>query len=303
MTYAKLKLALGITAAILLAGGAATVAISQTAAGGKWTPQQIAKQAQDAYAALSSYSDSGTVVSEVAGTSLKTVFNIRLQRPDLYRIDWTQTVGGAASSQGITWSDGTGDFFMMGVNGQEMNPPPRKMKDMQQAFASATGVSSTATAIPATFYRQNFGDTLGVAALGGSELEAEGDEKVGGVDCYVFSSKIDPAKWPDHGKLPNNTGQAGTTTSTFWVGKSDHLIHKMVTTTEGQSFTLPKESDADIKTILERQNKPATPEAIAALRTEMDKSMKLVQGAKVVFTQTHENITVNPKFAPGDFAR
>ncbi len=114
---------------------------------------------------------------------------------------------------------------------------------------------------------------------------------------------IDPAKLPGQGKLPNNTGKIGTVTTTLWIGKRDHLIHQTRTTTEGASITPPQESDSDIKTILERQNKPATPEAIAALRTELETAMKQAQGVKFVFTQTHENISVNQKFSPADFAR
>ena len=93
MTYTKFKFSLGITAGILLAGGAVTVAVSQTGGSDKLTPQEIAKQSQDAYAALSSYSDNGTAMTEGGGQTTTTTFNIRLQRPNLYRIDWTQTGG------------------------------------------------------------------------------------------------------------------------------------------------------------------------------------------------------------------
>jgi len=51
------------------------------------------------------------------------------------------------------------------------------------------------------------------------------------------------------------------------------------TTLENSSITLPQISDANIKTILERQNKPTTPEAIAALRTEMEAANKQAQSA------------------------
>src|ERR1019366_6185857 len=93
MTHAKLKLAIGITAGILLVGGATTMVISQTTGDDKLTPQEIAKQSQDAYAALMSYSDSGTVVTEMAGKNIKTPFNIRLVRPNLYRIDSIMMAG------------------------------------------------------------------------------------------------------------------------------------------------------------------------------------------------------------------
>jgi hypothetical protein len=290
----------------LLAGGAATVAISQTSGNDKLTALEIAKQAQAAYAALSSYSDSGTAVSEAGGQTATTTFNIRLQRPNLYRMDWTQT-GGNYTSTGVVWSEGSGDFFVMGAAGQEKSFQPQKMIDMQQAFASATGVSSQATSIPATFYKKNFGDVLGVPATGRTELKKESDEMINGVDCHVFTSKLDTAKLLNGTKTPANVGNLGITTTTFWIGKRDHLIHKTRTSIEGMSMTLPRKNDEFYKTMLERQNKPATPEAIAALRTGMETVMKKAQSAMksggFVFTQTHENIVVNRKFSPADFAR
>jgi hypothetical protein len=126
---------------------------------------------------------------------------------------------------------------------------------------------------------------------------------IGGVDCYVFTSKLDATKLLAQTKLPENVGSLGITTTTFWIGKRDHLIHQTRTSTEGMSITMPHQSDDNIKTILERQNKPVTPEAIVNWRTQMDAMMKQAQGAKFVFTETHENISVNQKFSPSDFSR
>lgn len=78
------------------------------------------------------------------------------------------------------------------------------------------------------------------------------------------------------------------------------MIRQTQTMTEGASPAL-QITDADLKDILARQNKPATPESIAALRAELEKSMKLAQKGKFVFTQTHENISVNRKFSTLDF--
>jgi RNA polymerase sigma factor (sigma-70 family) len=302
MTYAKLKLAIGIAAGILLAGGAATVAISQTSGDDRWTPQEIAKQAQDAYAALSSYSDNGTIVAEGGGSNTKTTFDIRLLRPKFYRVDWNST-GGSYTAAGVVWSEGKGDFLVSGPVERVKTDQPQKMNDMQQAFAMAMGVSSSAATIPATFYKQNYGDVLSVPAMGRTELKKEGDEQIGGVDCHVFSSKLDASKLLGKVKMPANVGSLGITTTTFWIGKRDHLIHQTRTKSEGMSFTMPRQTDESIKSILERQNKPATPEAIAAWRTQMDAMMKQAQGAIFVFTETHENIVVNQKFSPADFAR
>ena len=303
MTWLKLKFVAGVGAAVLLAGTAATVAISQSASFGSVTPQQIAKQSEDAYAALSSYSDSGTAVGEGAGQTTTTTFNIRLQRPNLYRVDWTST-GGLYIGKGVVWSDGSGDFLVTGAAGQEQSEEPVKMHDMQFALGAAAAVSASAgSTVPAAFFKQTWGDALELFGAGVSKIKRGNDAKIGGVDCYVVSSVIDPANMPDQGKLPKNTGKAGIMTTTLWIGKRDHLIHQARTTMEGASITPPYESDAAIKTILKRQNKPATPEAIVALRTELETSMKQAQGKTVVFTQTHENISVNQTFPSSDFSR
>ena len=145
MTYAKLKLALGISAGILLAGGAVTAVLSDN----KATAQIIAGKSRDAYAALSSYSDSGTVVSEIAGQNITLTFNTRLQRPNLYRIDWTQGTG----LKGVVWSAGGGDYLLIDPGspatpgalaaitaaGQENNPNPQRMQNMKTALARPRG--------------------------------------------------------------------------------------------------------------------------------------------------------------------
>src|ERR1019366_9905665 len=106
-----------------------------------------------------------------------------------------------------------GDYLVSGPVKRVKTDPPQKMNAMQQAFASAMGVSSSAATIPATFYKQNYGDVLGAPALGRTQLKKENDEKVGVVDRYVFSSVIDPNNLPGQGKLPNNTGKIGTVTT------------------------------------------------------------------------------------------
>jgi RNA polymerase sigma factor (sigma-70 family) len=304
MTYAKLKLAIGITAGILLAGGAVTVAISQSSDDGKLAPQAIIKKSQAAYAALSSYSDSGKISAEVGNQTIPTTFNIRLQRPNLYRIEWTQTTA-FFTNGGTVWSAGNGDFLVM-KHGQ-YNAQPEKCRDMQTALADATGISGQASStIPGTFFNQNWGNVLKLNPAK-STLQKLKDETVDDVDCFVLSTIIDAANLPNKGKLPNNAGNVGKTTTTFWIGKQDYLIHQAQTIVEGASITLPQLSDSQIKAMVERQNKPATPEAVAAMRTQLQTVTKQAQSAigsgKIVSTQTHENISVNQKFSLADFAR
>ena len=295
MNWMKLKFALGASVAALIVGGMATIVLSQINGNSKLTPQDIAKRSQAAYAALSAYSDNGTVKTEGAGQTTTINFNIRLQRPNFYRVDWTG-IGGFYNSKGNVWSDGTGDFFQMGTAGKDFDSKPEKMPDMQMAVGAASGVSgNAASAIPASFFKQGWGDPLGIAASARFATKREHDGSIGAVDCFVISTILKPIP------LPHNLGTTGKATTRLWIGKKDYLIHQTQTISEGASIPPPQESDADIKVILERQNKPATPEAIAALRTQLETAITQYQGTKYVFTQTHENISLNEKFSPADF--
>jgi RNA polymerase sigma factor (sigma-70 family) len=307
MTYAKLKFALGITAGILLTGGAVTVAVSQTGGGDNPPAKEIAGRSRDAYAALSSYSDSGTVVAEIAGQNVTTTFNIRLQRPNLYRIDWSQTTG-PFTSKGVVWSDGSGDNlqinapdFLVAAAGQKKNDKPQKMPNLKTALALAVPLSgSAASTIPGTFFNQNLGDFAAPAASGRYPLKKEKDAKVGDVDCYVVSSEmIDLSKVPDIGK-------PGSVSTTFWIGKRDFLIHQTRTRYVEKTDSSDQAIDEAIKKSLKMQNKPVTPEAVAAMRPQMKTIMEQLKSgfeSGIVYTQTHENIVVNEKFSPADFAR
>ncbi len=194
MTYAKLKLAGGIAAGILLAGGAMTVAVSQISGGNSLTVPEIAKQTQDAYAALTSYSDTATGTSEGGGQTSETTCTIRLQRPKQYRVEWASN-GGLYQSKGVVWSDGGANYEVMDAADKFAAAQPTTAHDMQMAFAFATGVSGgAASTVPGAFFKLNFGDKLGIFATGRTETKRQTDEKVGGVDCYVVVSVLDATK-------------------------------------------------------------------------------------------------------------
>ena len=306
ITWLKLKFAIGVGVTALLAGGVATVAISQTG-GDKLTAQEIAGRSRDAYAALSSYSDNGTVVSQIAGQDLTTTFNTRLQRPNLYRIDWTQT-SGTFTSKGVVWSDGSGDNlqitapdFLTAATGQKKNDQLQKMPNMKMALALAMPLSaSAASTIPGTFFKQDLGDFTGPAASGRYPLKIENDAKVGDVDCYVVSSEM-----IDLSKVPN-IGKPGKVSTMFWIGKRDFLVHQTRTRYVEKADSSDQAIDEAIKTSLKMLNKPATPEAIAAMRPQMKAIMEQLKSgfeSGMVSTQTHENIVVNQKFPLSDFDR
>ncbi len=278
--------------------------MSQTGGGDNATAQEIAGKSREAYAALSSYSDRGTVVSEMAGQKNTLTFNTRLQRPNLYRIDWTPGTG----LKGVVWSDGSGDYLLTTAAGQEENAKSQKMPSMTDGLTQAAGLSwSAASTTPGVFFNHDFGDAFFAPALSGRyPLKKENNAKVGDVDCYVVSSVMDLSKSPAKGK-------PGTASTMLWIGKSDFLIHQCrARYVEKVESGAPSDSAIDEAIIksLEMQNKPATPEAIAAMRPQMKAVMKQVQStlksgfeSGIVFTQTRENIVVNEKYTPADFSR
>lgn len=259
------------------------------------TPLQIARESQNAYDALTSYSDNGTAVIEGGGTTENITFNIRLQRPGFYRVDWT-TTGGFYSSKGVIWNNGSGNYFVMGAANQMDAAKPQKLSSMEMALASAGGVSGTAAdAIPGTFFNVNWGGQLEIFSSSRVQTRRFPDETVGGVACYVIEDTLHPVK------LPHSSGTSGTVTTQLWIGKQDHLIRRIKTTTRGASVQMPIK-DQNLKTILARQGKAATPEAMAALRSEME-ARNVPATGDFVFTQSHENISVNRNFSTSDFAR
>jgi hypothetical protein len=271
---------------------------------GEAIAQGIAEKSREAYSQLLSYSDSGIVVSEMGGQSNTLTFNTRLQRPNLYLIEWS----GVPASKGAVWSDGSGDYFVGKHVGEPENPDPQKMGDMRNAFSRAAGLSwAAASTISGAFFNQDLGDVFIAPVLSGRHpLNLERDGHVGDVDCYVVSSVL------DFSKIPDNKGKPGTASTTLWIGKTDFLIHQSRTKyVEKVDSSTPTDQAIDdaIKKSLQMQHKPVTPEAIAAMRPQMTIIMKQVQAtlksgfeAGVVTTQIHTNISLNRRFSPSDFA-
>jgi outer membrane lipoprotein-sorting protein len=205
MTLLKLKFV--ASAGLLLAGAAAMVAVTQNGGNGALTARQIAQQAQEAYAALDSYSDFGTVVAENGGANIKTDFEILLQRPHQYWVHWIQTTDERYTGRGAAWSGGRGDFIIMAKAGLKATFKPQKVCSMGKALTLGGAASST---IPGAFFSQEADDVLEALASGRCPLKKECDEKIGDVDCYVLTAVLHP----------------GTAATTLWIDKRDYLIRQ-----------------------------------------------------------------------------
>jgi len=261
MTWLKLKFAIGVSVTALLAGGVATVAVSQISGGDKQPAEEIFAKAQAAYAALASYSDEGKSVAILNGTTITHTFSIRLARPNLYRIEWEQSsesVGyKSTTEQQVVWSEGKGDFL-------ETFGHAQKQSNMENALGSATGISGGAAAtVPGAFFKLKWGNQLGGPLAGEKRLA---DEKIGSVDCYVFTSSL-------NGR-----------TKTIWIGKQDFLIHQVRTVTSAEAM------------------KAVMAEAVKR-HPEIAARMAQIEFTANTSTETHENIRLNSSFSSTDFAR
>ena len=228
---------------------------------------KIIDDSQAAYAALSSYSDTGKVAGEFHGKTDMTTFTTRLARPNLYRIEWEGGLiaGLPVTSPPAVWSAGDGDFIRFGGG---MGPAAQQMTNLEMALAAGGGISSGATAmIPLTFFNSFLGGNIKRLVSPDGTIFQLPDAQVGAVDCYVVTGA-----WQNKGR---------TNMTTLWVGKQDHLIRQFRRVSESPSIThIPADLDA-------------------AGREGFQRAMRQMQTR--VSTETHENITVNGKFQKSDF--
>lgn len=299
MTWLKYKPVIGIGVTALMAAGVATVGLSMGGATQSPTAGEIIDQTKAAYAALSSYSDSGTCTATISGNILTIRSTVKLQRPNLYKIEWAERLNPKAATEmakGEAWSDGTDNYWFTAPAGQEANAKPEKAKDRDAAFFGAiTGGGVMATAIPKLFFDQSF---AGLIDLASSTAKRQQDKQIGGIDCYVLAGAT----------LPALAKTAGNKQATLWIGKKDHLIHNVEMTIQSPHMAeTPVVTDEQIKKVLVMMNKPSGPDDIAAMRPLMQETVKktqqLMNTSKAVYSVRVDTISVDETYAPSDFTR
>jgi outer membrane lipoprotein-sorting protein len=212
---------------ILFCFAIATVAFSQSNGGANVTPQAVAQKSLDAYAALTSYSDTGQTVESGAGQTNRTTFSIRMQRTNLFKVQWILT-GGNQTNTGTWWADGHPLFspddtcLLTSAAGQPANTRP-VIVSIPFAIPIVNEASGEATIVPQLFLNMepSMGNILASLAAnewnsGGSKTELT-EGKTGDVDCYLITitqegSRSNNSKW-------RNVRRLG-------IGKRDYLLHQ-----------------------------------------------------------------------------
>ncbi|HEY5042694.1 MAG TPA: sigma-70 family RNA polymerase sigma factor [Verrucomicrobiae bacterium] len=328
MAWTKAKTAVAVAAGVLLFGGAGVTLIG-SAIRGDGEAQRIFERTLAKYAAMKSYDSSGTTVEDIGdGRQMNGTFNVRLGRPDFYRLDYEQ-VAPNFTNKAIAWSDGSGHYFKnqmspvpVAPDGRspvhsEQKSPFRGMTGLQENLGSIENVSGGVTAmLPSVFYdvaisSQNPGGItlrrwLPAQSWRPSGMHKEPDETVDGIDCFVMS-------------FATKEGSAWV-----WIGKQDGLVHqsrqkigyKLPEMTESEAAILLKAvHGAPTRSIQEVQKK------VNAAREEAShtgkpvtvifdknparfglKSMTIQPPGFRVLTQTYRNIVLDERFTASDFA-
>jgi hypothetical protein len=251
------NLVVGASLMFLFAMGPSQILPAQDASQQQLTKDEIFQKSKAAYAALISYSDEGTSVATLNGLTTTTTFSTRLSRPNLYRIAWQDSSSSPylpKAKPEVVWSSGVGDFLGMGQGAKKQN-------NQEMALAGATGISGDATGeIPAAFFNTKWANPFCCLA---NSLKEQVDEKIGEVDCYVFTS------------------ESNGRTRTIWIGKQDFLIRQ-------------------IREIMTAAANKAMMEQIAKIDPPDPDDPKIELTGSTTF-ETHSNIVVNQKFDEADF--
>ena len=145
------------------------------------------------------------------------------------------------------------------------NGKAQKQRDMKAALSSAAGISGGSSAtIPKTFFSMVPGSQLTLVDQAGVTKQADG--KVGEVDCYVFAGELKGRK------------------RTIWIGKQDFLIHQ-------------------VRNVITAAAMKAMLADAAKRHPEIAAHMPKTEYTDSTSTETHQNIVLNQKLSPSDFAR
>ena len=295
MSYAKFKLSLGISVGIVLAGVTITLALPKTEVDNKSTaafaeaeqvqpvetptPGQnpnrltdndtdnlsatnILTAVQRAYAALSTYRDTGRTIHNWGDAVWTNAFSLHLGRTNYYHIE---LVNPLTSTVTVYWSAGDGNYRSSLMHSGRSTPHESTVT----GFDLAGNLSQTTdnTIVPTVFFNLNWANYITyLNGLRRKSVSRQPDEKIGEVDCYVLVQTYILAQ-------TNSSIQL-----TLWVGKRDFLIRclRRISTREA---------------MLEAQQRSPNPSSLPPEKVRDQTTIEI-----------HENIFVNETLNPEDFA-
>ena len=198
----------------------------------------IIQKVLDQYAAIKTYSAIGELLTDVdkppeamgaipgmtanmlqqmEEQQLKSIFTIKMARPNLYCIEWNENIDTDLSKPGNVWSVGDGSYGL--IHGKEKSFE----KPLRALIATANNMGKVQSSL--------FFDTSLNTLRKLRNLSQQEDEQLEGVDCYVIS------------------GSRHRATYTYWVSKKDFLIrrYKYVSGGDGMPTKRPELTEEAIK--------------------------------------------------------
>jgi len=254
----------------------------------------IIQKVLDRYAAIKTYSAIGELLTgvdhppgamgsipgmttemlqQMGEQQLKSIFTIKMARPNLYCIEWNNNIDSDLSKVGNAWSVGDGSYGL--ILGKE--------KSFEKPLRALIWTASNMGKVQSSLFFDTSLNTLRELR----DLSQQEDEQLEGVDCYVIS------------------GSRHRTTYTYWVSKKDFLIrrYKFVSGGDGKPIEGPGHelTDETIKESFKAMDKEATPEEIAKMRTMLTAANAMVSKVKVTNTETYRNIILDQSISEEQF--
>lgn len=211
MAWTKAKIAIAAGVSVLLAVGGATTITVVKIKSNEAAAIKLLKQVEAKYASMENYSYDGGGIIETHSKTNGNAFSVRLGRPCYYRT--VEHITGTSSSDHLAWS--TDDYAYSYVSWLTNNL--YKIKSTPEDRLSYYGSLGLDYSIPACvptylFFNTHLANPLQLfsATNGTISVSMRDDEKVGTIDCQRLVVTLEqPA-----------------TRLTFWIGKSDLLIHQ-----------------------------------------------------------------------------
>lgn len=247
--------------------------------------ETLLEQVKIYYRSAPSYDAAGKALTQVIepqdgrSSSVGVSFSLRLARPRLYRIVWTQHQDFARSATGALWNDGEGPFLYLGEN-QAYSALPSD----QMGFSAAAGASmGVAYLIPELF----FGFAAGEPLLDRLEqIEDHGMGAAGGRPCRIVAAR-----------LPTGVDYR------FWIALDRPEIVQIENALGGRTTTsaLPALSEEKRARVLENMGLQDTPENQARVQEWMERAREVMRRVRGTSRQTHTDIDMMQPRPAEDF--
>ena len=224
------------------------------------------------YKSMESYSSNGSIVTDQMTGGFHvvttTTFAIKLKKPNLYLITWSQTSIPAALPQGgAVWNEGTQPYLYL-----VMDNSYSKIGSDVAALGAANSISAGVTDTIPSLFLPAFTDK-GAAVSRLLDPVIEKTDFANGEECYVISGQTNLSK-----------------KETFWISKASNLVLKFEKDLEAPvgGATVTYLSDDDLEKALKALGQPVTEETKRQTRELLKTAGSTIKNGDVTGTSVED---------------